>query len=140
MVFTAGRKFIYLIFFIWLILWVTFIIRENKQGQYSDLGYLYSHPDYNQRVKRVFGNDLYDFLVFCKGLLPQNKTYSIGGIDKLDFDEVKARYFLWPLEMVEVNPDFIIFYRREPSGQENGYGLFRKYKDSGYILAKTGPK
>jgi len=138
----GGRRLIYLIFFIWLILWAVFIIRENKAGQYSGLRYLYSHRDYNQRVKYVFGNDLYDFLVFCKSLLPDKATYGIGGSNgKLSYDEVKARYFLWPLKMVSVNPDFIIFHRPQPLVlQFDGYSLFQKYKDSGCVLAKTNPR
>ena len=138
MIFT-GRKFIYFIFFIWLVLWITFVIHENKPGQYSDLGYLYSHRDYNQRVKYVFGNELYDFLAFCKRVLPEKATYGIGGVSKFDFDEVKTRYLLWPLKVVLENPDFIIFYHPGPlPPQVNGYSLFKQYNNSGYILAKVG--
>ncbi|MDD5355572.1 MAG: hypothetical protein PHY56_03455 [Candidatus Omnitrophica bacterium] len=136
-----ARRLTYFIVFIWLILWLVFIIRENKPGQYSDLRYLYNHRDYSQRVKRVFGNGLYDFLVFCKSVLPEKSTYSFGVSMKLGYDEVKARYFLWPLKMVSSNPDFIIFYQSWPlTLQVSGYSLFQKYKNLGCILAKTNPK
>ncbi len=93
------------IFSIWLILWLVFLIKENKSGQYRMLTYLYTH-DYNAKVRYVMGESLYDFLSFCKKVIPAGSTYDFSGIE--DLDEVRARYFLWPLRRDSHNSDFLL--------------------------------
>lgn len=93
----------------WVILWVVFLVRQGKRGQYAELAHFYSNG-YNSKVRYLLGEDLADFLVFCAGKIPKNSTYDIRGFERFSIKEVRARYYLWPLYRTENNPDFIIVY------------------------------
>jgi hypothetical protein len=123
-----------IIFIVWIVLWVLFLAREDKDGQYRMLYHLYTH-DGTDNVRYVVGSDLYDFLVFCKDSIPTGFTYRLSGFKEFSIDEVRARYFLWPLKSVEKDPNFVIIYGREEE-KVLGYREYRKYRDRGCILIR----
>ncbi|MFH1552512.1 MAG: hypothetical protein ABID83_02585 [Candidatus Omnitrophota bacterium] len=122
------------IFAVWIVLWIFFLIREDKDGQYRSLGYLYTHG-YNDKVRYVLGDELYDFLIFCRQQIPEGSSYELVGFKKFSIYEVRARYFLWPLRHVKEDPDFKIVYE----GQEtpgDGYREYKRYGAKGRLLAR----
>ena len=62
------------------------------------------------KVQRVMGGELYKFGIFCKENIPPGSTYELSGFKKFSIDEVRMRYFLWPLVSIEKNADFKVFY------------------------------
>jgi len=117
---------------IWCVLWLFFLIREDKDGQYRGLRELYCLKG-EARTRHVIGGDLYDFLTFSREKIPQGSTYEILGFEKYSIDEVRARYFLWPLKAGKGGTDFKIVYEegvRVPAGYEE-FGRFGK---KGYLL------
>ncbi|MEA3489281.1 MAG: hypothetical protein U9R44_02930 [Candidatus Omnitrophota bacterium] len=125
-----------LIFTVWVVLWVFFLVREDKDGQYGSLAYLYTHG-YNDKVRYIMGGRLYDFLVFCERYMPKGTTFDLSGFEPFSIDEVRARYFLWPLRSVGNNPDFVIVYG-ETTGSPAGYKEYKRYGKTGRLLIREG--
>lgn len=128
-------KFIFKgVLLVWLILWVVFLIRQSKHGQYEDLAYFYSNG-YDSKVQYLLGDDLADFLSFCAGCIPEGATYDIKGFEKFSIKEVRARYYLWPLYRTENKPDFIIVYGAYPDIMP-GYLEFRSLQGKGAVYIR----
>lgn len=121
-----------LLFVVWLVLWVVFIIREDKDGQYAFLKNLYGTKPEN-RMRYAVGNDMYDFWEFCKEKIPENSTYEILGFEKYSIDEVRGEYLLWPLRSGDGMTDFKLIYGN-PSYEAPGYESYSHYKDKGKLL------
>ena len=113
------------ILFVWVAIWLFFLVREDKEGQYSTLEVLYRSPS-AERTEIIYGADFYEFLVFCRNAMPSDATYAILGFDKYSIDEVRARYFLWPAKVDDRHPDFKIIYGSESRVPE-GYREFKSY-------------
>jgi hypothetical protein len=132
----SGKKSFTVLALAWVLFWIIFLVRENKPGQYADLAYLYRHNNYEDKVRRIAGKDFYDFLMFCKDAMPEEAVYDIS-FRAQDIKEAQAIYYLWPCKRVPKYADFKIFYDCEFK-EIKGYRLFRKYNDTGFILAKEG--
>jgi hypothetical protein len=118
----------------WTILWIVFLVRQSKRGQYDDLRNFYS-GDYGSKVRYILGGDLADLLVFSAQNIPAASTYDIRGFERFSVREVRARYYLWPLYRVEENPDFVIVYGSSSPALE-GYEEFRSLKGIGKIYIR----
>lgn len=103
------NKFFRIILAIWVVLWLVFLLREDKDGQYRDLKYFYTHS-YDDNVGYLLGEKLYAFLESCRQNIPKGSTYELSGFEKFSIYEVRARYFLWPLRSVSADPDFKIVW------------------------------
>jgi len=129
------KKNIYLlVVFLWLILWVVFLIKQNKRGEYIQLKFLYTHND-AERKRFIMGQDLYDFVDYCKEQIPAGKTYKFVGIEGLDM--VRARYMLWPAIMDPFDPEFVLLYKSNEV-VPGGYGVLKKVNDAEVIFKKKG--
>lgn len=115
---------------VWLVLWLLFLIREDKDDQYKALKYLYSHG-YNQSVSYVVGDKLNDLILYAGRDMPEGSTYDIKGFSKFSIGEVRARYYLWPYVRVHKDPDYIIVYGS--SASEVGYETVKKYPGIGIL-------
>lgn len=127
-------KALRLIFVGWLILWVIFLIREDKDGQYASLKYLYTHG-YAEGVKHIIGPALNDFLLFVGQNLPEGSTYELIGFKKFSIDGYVVRYYLWPLKSVPEDPDFKVFYGASKE-KIPGYRKFKDYDTRGRIFVR----
>ncbi len=121
---------------VWIILWMFFLVREDKDGQYKRLAYFYTHG-YGDNSRYIMGPDLYDFLVFSRRNIPDGSTYQLIGFERFSIAEVRARYFLWPLRSVSEDAEFKIFYGGKDA-EVPGYVLYRDYDGKGVILVKEG--
>lgn len=130
------RKIFRLILTVWFVLWAFFLLREDKDGQYKTLTYLYSHS-YGDKIRYIMGVDLYDFLIFCKQHIPRDSTYELLGFKKYAIGEVRARYFLWPSRRVESDGDFKIIYAKKVV-TVSGYKEHKRYNGKGHLLAREG--
>ncbi len=126
-------KIFRLVFGLWIFLWLFFLIREDKPDQYKSLKYLYTH-DYADKVRRVMGGELYEFGVFCKKNIPQGSTYELSGFKKFSINEMRMRYFLWPLVSVSEDADFKIVYGS--SKKIPGYNEYKLLSGTGGLYAK----
>ncbi len=124
------------IFATWLILWVVFLVREDKKGQYKDLWYFYTHG-YNEKVRYILGEDLHDFLIYCKENIPEGASYSLSGFGEFDIASVRARYFLWPLRCGEENADYYIACKEEKN--PDGYKIVGRHKVTGVGAYRDTP-
>ena len=120
---------------VWIILWGVFSIKEYKAGQFANIVYCYNHDKMNDKNRYLYGDDLYDFLIYVKKKLPHQGTYELKGSISLDMDGMRTRYFLWPLKRSSQDPDFIVCFRPTcPEG--NGYRILDRYKGVGVILVR----
>ena len=125
-----------MIIVVWMVLWVFFLIREDKDGQYATIAKLYSSKG-NEKTRVLYGEEFYDFLVFCRKEIPAGSSFETLGFKKFSIDTVRARYFLWPLRGGDGKTDYKIVFS---GGDQNipGYSLFKRHGSTGYILTRTG--
>ncbi|MGD2278783.1 MAG: hypothetical protein PVH45_01655 [Candidatus Omnitrophota bacterium] len=128
------QKFLKSVFIAWIALWVFFLIREDKDGQYKMMGYLYAHSG-EDNARYITGEKLYDFILFCKDNILPGSTYELAGFEKFSIDEVRARYYLWPLVSDADEPDFRIVYGGEVK-PARGYKMYMRYGDDGYVAVR----
>ena len=134
---TVKLKFIFkAVLITWAVLWVVFMVRQGKRGQYADLSYFYSH-EYGLKVRYLLGDDLADLLRFCNTIIPPGSTYDIYGFERFSIREVRARYYLWPLYRTEKEPEFIIVYG-STGGLPEGYEKFGELEGKGSVYIRKG--
>jgi hypothetical protein len=121
---------------IWIVLWVLFLIREDKDGQYASLKYQYSHGR-EDRMRNIMTPELYDLMLFCREKMPAGSTCELAGFKAFSIDEVRARYFLWPVRNTRGDADFIIIYEGGYTPGE-GYTELKGYTGKGKVLIKEG--
>ncbi|MFA6636036.1 MAG: hypothetical protein WCV56_02830 [Candidatus Omnitrophota bacterium] len=119
---------------VWIILWVIFLARQSKRGQYAELTYLYAN-EYGSKVRYLLGDDLEDLLAFSAENLPRGATYDITGFERFSIREVRARYYLWPLYRTEDDPEFIISYG-DPGTSPPGYKEFKVFPGKGAVYSR----
>ncbi len=130
-----NKKVIFkLVIAVWLVLWIVFLAREDKDGQYKMIKYVFTHGE-DDRVRYILGDDLYGFIVFAGENMPGGTTYKIEGFEQFSIDEVRLRYYLWPLKCVDNEADFIVYFGSADK-KEPGYKLFREYKNIGKLYIK----
>jgi len=128
------QKLLKVCFIIWLVLWVVFFIRENKDGEYKDFFNLFGKSLEEKRAY-LLGEDFYNFLNACKDNVPSKATYKLAGLGPFAIDEVRGIYYLAPLKAVEENYDYIFVYG---SGDftEEGFDEVFEFNKNSYILKR----
>jgi len=132
-------KIFYGILIIWITLWAVFLFQENKPGDKAALKFMYEHPNHDQKIKYLLGNDFYNFLIFSQKTLPAKASYRIFGIKTDDLEDTQARYFLWPLIKDVDNPQYELYFK-SLYGPKAGYKLFKRLDNMSYILVRENIK
>ena len=84
------------IFIVWIAVWSLFLARSLFfKGALQDYGVLLSRTLEGKR-SYAYGDRFYEFLVYCKGLIPENASYELAGIDEGSIEKWRAAYFLYP--------------------------------------------
>jgi hypothetical protein len=122
---------------VWLVLWLLFLVREDKKGQYAQLYELYSLRS-PERMRQVVGPELYDFLMYCRSSLPEGATYELVGFEKYSIDGVRARYLLWPLRSGPGDADYRIVYSAAGELDMPGYSLYTRLGRNGRVFKREG--
>ena len=123
-----------LVFTIWVILWISFLIREVfVKGGLRDYNALLNRPLEGKR-SYVTGDSLYEFLVFCNDKLPEGAAYRWVKTDKADHARRRATYYLYP-HMETEKADFLLIFN-EPFSVRSDYEIFSKLDETRYILKK----
>ena len=131
---TGIKKNIFkLILTVWFVLWVFFLVREDKDGQYGLLRKLYGSSGMENSTRYIMGGDFYDFLVLCRGAIPEGASYEAMGFEEFSIDKVRARYMLWPRKAGCGRTDFKIFCG-DNAGSARGYRVFRDFGKKGRLL------
>jgi hypothetical protein len=129
------RKIKIILLALWVVLWVVFLVREDKDGQYVMLRDLYGMKNAD-KPRYLMGADYYDFLVFCRERMAPGGTYEVMGLDPtLAFREVQAKYFLWPFIAGKGHTDYRIVWG-DVSEKAIGYAIVEAYRDKGALFRK----
>jgi hypothetical protein len=128
-------KLIKICFIVWMVLWVVFFFRENKDGEYRDL--LAMAPR-GLEGKRAYlaGEDLYGFLRFSRKVLPPDATYKIVGLPEFSIKEIRSMYYLAPLRTAGSGYDHILVYGKRGYAEE-GFEKTAEYERDKFILRKS---
>ena len=119
---------------IWLILWVIFFFRENKDGEYKDFFVLAGK---NLEGKRAYlmGEGFYGFVNFCSQNTSPEARYKFAGLGPMKIEEIRAIYHLWPRKAVEENYEYIFVYDAKGFSEE-GFFMFKDFNGSSYVLKR----
>ncbi|HNX90330.1 MAG TPA: hypothetical protein PKY78_01045 [Candidatus Omnitrophota bacterium] len=132
---TIKEKLLIVFISAWVIIWVIFLIRPDKKGQYPLLFKLYAARG-EERIRTAFGADMYDTVIFCKNNMRPGATYRMYGFEKYSINEVRARYLLWPAKCTgDVEPDYKIVFGGGLV-DEKGYLRTDIPAGKGYLLRK----
>lgn len=88
--------------------------------------------DWEGKRAIVYGEDLYNFLKFCKANLPSGAGYEIIGIAKDSIDLPRLVYYLYP-SIRDHESKFILVYKKSGFSKEGTYLYALLNKDS-FIL------
>ena len=122
-----------IVILIWIVLWAVFHFMSFSEdlSNYKQVKGL----SLEQKHAYILGNELYDFLLFCKMKLPSRQKVSLIANFKGSFD-FKFRYYLYP-HRICADADYILVYH-DKSFYKEGYSSFAKFDESSRILKKSG--
>jgi len=122
-----------IIILIWIILWAVFHFMSSAEdfANYKQLKGL----SLEQKHAYILGNELYDFLLFCKMKLPPRQNVSTVGNFRGHI-ESRFRYYIYP-HRICADADYILVYN-DKSFYKKGYSSFAKFDESSRILKRAG--
>ena len=123
-----------IILIVWIVLWVVFLLREEKDDQYKQLFKLYG-TSVEGKTKEVMGDELFEFFSFARANLPEGAEYRFQGFERFSIAEVRGRYYLWPAKGSSETPEYILVYS-SPGYAVPGYVVHAKLSDTKFILRK----
>ena len=126
------RKIFSVLFIIWVILWVNFTIRDLTKKKYLKEYAVLLSRDTTGKASYTYGDNLFEFLRFCKASLPEGSSYDTVGITDLDFR--RAVYYLYPHVRVDGAAYLLIFDK--PVFTRPGYALFKELDQSRFIMKR----
>ncbi|MCX5701397.1 MAG: hypothetical protein NTW64_00215 [Candidatus Omnitrophica bacterium] len=121
----------------WVLMWLFFNVRglivEKDKSTLKDYISLAS-ADWEGKRAIVFGENLYEFLKFCKANLPNEASYGIIGIPEDSIDLPRLVYYLYP-SLQNKNPDFILVYKKPGFEKKEAY-LYASLNKESFILKR----
>ncbi len=130
----AGYRKIFLaVFLVWVILWVNFTVRDLTKKKYLKEYAVLLSRDTAGKASYTYGDNLFEFLGFCKARLPEGASYDTVGIIDLDFR--RAVYYLYPHVNIDGAPYILVFDK--PGFARPGYVPFKELDQSRFILKKA---
>lgn len=121
-----------------LMLIILFALLEVRQGfDYGrqfiiDYSTLFGKPLDTKRELTTYGG-LYEYVQFVKSHLPERATAALTSSDPYFKD--KGRYYLYPIRIVQEDPDYILVLR-DPAKDVKGYKLLAKLSNDQMIFVK----
>lgn len=124
-----------LLFAAWIVIWGYFILREifikDNLRDYRTLTGL----SLEGKHARVTGERLYDFLLFCKGAIPEGASYSLSGVEDGSLEQRRSAYYLYP--MIPKGPaEYMLVFGKDPANLE-GYVAYSDAPGLGHILKRA---
>lgn len=120
---------------LWILLWLFFLAREDKDGQYRELSLLLGEPD-SGKPALLMGRELTAMTEEVTRRIQPGVTYTLHGFEKYSIDEVRARYYLWPLRRVEEGGDIAVVYAAGKA--PDGYVFLSDAGPSGAVYIRKG--
>lgn len=117
---------------------ILFTVLEARQGfdycrQFMiDRSTLFGKPLDTKRDLTTYGG-LYEYIQFVKAHIPERATATLTSTDP--YFKEKGRYYLYPIRIVQEDPDYILVFR-DPAKDAKGYRLLAKLSNDQMILVK----
>ncbi|MCX5686367.1 MAG: hypothetical protein NTW09_02745 [Candidatus Omnitrophica bacterium] len=83
-------------FAVWVVLWAWFLVRELFVKDNIDTYRALLQRSLEGKRSYVTGDKLYEFLMFCKGKMPDHSSYKIVGLEDGSIEKRRAVYYLYP--------------------------------------------
>lgn len=120
----------------WIAIWCLFLIRPFfKKPLFSEYSALLARSAEEKRAY-VTGEELYDFVEFCRKNVEGPATYDLFGVEYNSLDYRRVKYYLYPNMDMQPCPDYVFVYKAEGFNRP-GYDLFKSMSDETYILKRT---
>lgn len=138
------RSIFRILFYIWIILWLNFIARDLiKKRYFNDYRILLSCDEASKR-SYIYGDDLFEFIDFCKDALPKSSNYNFISLEKpylesIDLEEPsleyrRAIYYLYP-HIKKKKADFLLVFNK-PGFRKKEYTLYKRLDNFSFILRR----
>jgi hypothetical protein len=88
---------------LWAVFTIRPLIKSSHLKQYAEL----VGKSIDERRAITYGKDLYKFLEYAKGEMPESATYAFEGFEEGSVDIVRAEYYLFPRTHAK-DPQFIL--------------------------------
>ena len=100
-------------FLTWVMLWAFFTVRELAvKGAIKEYRALLP-MSLEDKHSYMTGKRLYDFVSFCRDLLPEGARYRLEGVTDGSIEKVRAVYYLYPLVESD-KPEYILAFGEKP--------------------------
>lgn len=129
------KKIFLAVFLVWVVLWINFMIRDLTKKKYFKAYKALLSRDSMGKRSYVYGDRLFEFLVFCEKELPEGATYNIVGLEAGSIDPRRSIYYLYP-HFNEESAQYTLVFDR-PGYTKTGYVIFKELKPGSFILERA---
>lgn len=122
-----------IVFIAWTVMWLIFLVRGLVKGELTDYKYLYGK---NLEEKRAYvtGEEFYGFIIFCKGITPEDSNYTVEANYDATMDYFRFAYYIFPSLRNLYDPQYIACYKVK--FYKDGYKKIASLGEDKYILRK----
>ena len=124
-----------IVFIAWVAIWLLFFVRGLAKGELRDYKYLLGRTLEEKRAY-VTGKEFYEFILFCKEIIPEDSDYSVEANYDASMDYFRFAYYIFPSLRNLDNPEYIGCYKVK--FQKNGYAKIASLSDDKYLLKRSG--
>jgi len=129
------KKHIFKIIFIaWTAIWLLFLARGLVKGEAKEYACLFGRSLEEKRAY-VSGKEFYDFIIFCKKIIPEDSDYTVEADYDAEMDYFRFPYYIYPALRNLEDPEYIACYKVKFSAR--GYRRAASLSNDKYILKKV---
>ncbi len=122
-----------IVFIAWVAVWLLFLIRGLVKGEANDYKNLIGKTLEEKRAY-VTGEEFYEFITFCKGVIPEDSDYSVEADYDETMDYFRFAYYVYPSLRNLEDPEYIVCYKKRFS--KKGYKRLDSLSKDKYILKR----
>lgn len=122
-----------IIFFIWVTIWLLFFVRGLVKGEMRDYINLFGKT-LEEKQAYVTGKEFYEFIIFCKKVIPENSDYTVEANYDQTLDYFRFAYYMYPSLRNLYNPEYIACYKVK--FLKKNYKVIASLSNDKYILKR----
>lgn len=122
-----------IVFLSWVAIWLLFLVRGLLKGESRDYKNLFGKSLEKKRAY-VTGKEFYEFILFCKKIIPENSDYTVEANYDTTMDYFRFAYYIYPSLRNLDNPRYIACYKVKFA--KEGYERIVSLSDDKYILKR----
>lgn len=117
----------------WVLLELSSLINDWRQVRHD---WKYVGKNYEEKLSLANTGDFYRFIQFCESNLPTDAKFDLR-IPPF-YDDIKARYYLYPRQVTTVEADFFVVYDLDIEKEAaHRYRPWKTFREKAYILRRA---